>query len=51
MNAPAGLLAVALSAFRGAACCLAAQAQVRVNPHDAAGHQAIARRSAHSVLQ
>ena len=36
MNAPAGLLAVALSAFLGAACCLAAQAQVRVNPHDEA---------------
>jgi hypothetical protein len=36
MNAPAGLLALALSAFLGAACCPAAQAQVRVNPHDEA---------------
>jgi hypothetical protein len=36
MNAAACLLAVALSAFVGAACGPAAQAQVRVNPHDEA---------------
>jgi hypothetical protein len=36
MNAPAWLLALVLSAFLGAACCLAAHAQVRVNPHDEA---------------